>query len=220
MVPITTFKDGNILDLTSRDFYTSLIDICAEHKKDKRALAFAFILYNQKTPQVIKMLNDNEYWDSLNVTSGKFLSIFYIIQPDNYFAQDLKENNGIEMRDLYAIRSKDGIKPILKRFFNLDKQVNLPAVLFFQVTDSLVSDYFLISLDERNVEESFWELQDYIQKAVDKLEGVEFDINHNSAEIFYRLKNGVTEKRIGKQIFKLTQKFPIQLLAGWLTSKI
>lgn len=220
MVPIYTLKDGQVVALQTGELYNSILDICSEHKSTNRALAFAFILFNYKNPQIYKILNDDDYWRAMNQTSGKYLSIFYISQPDTYFGQDLMESDGKEQRGLHGLKTKDLLIPMLKRYFELDEKIDLPAVLFFQEQDGLLTDYFLVGLDERKLEESFWELQDYIQTAVDNLEKITLDNYANSREIFNQLKSGVEGHKLRRKIFKTTQQFPTQLLAGWVVGKV
>ncbi len=220
MVPIQTLKDGQVVAVETGELYNSIIDICREHKSTNRALAFAFILYNYKNPQIYKILDDNDYWRAMNETSGKYLSIFYIPQPDSYFGQDLVESDGKEKRGLHGLKTNEHLIPLLKNYFELDEKIELPAVLFFQEHNGLLTDYFLLGLDERKLEDSFWELQDYIQTAVDNLERITKDNHANSREIFNQLKTGVDGQRLRRKIFKTTQQFPTQLLAGWVVGKV
>jgi hypothetical protein len=78
MVPLKIFNDGMIQELSNDAFSQSIIDVCEKHRNDKRALAFAFILYDFENPQIFKILNDRNYWNALHIISGKYLSIYYI----------------------------------------------------------------------------------------------------------------------------------------------
>ena len=220
MVPIQTYKDGQVIDIQTGELYDNILTICNEHKRTNRALAFAFILYNFKNPQIYKILRDEDYWRALNETSGRYLSIFYISQQDNYFGQDLAESDGREQRGLHGLRTREQLIPLLKPYFELEEKIELPTVLFFQEHDGLLTDYFLLGLDENKMEDSFIELQQYIQTAVDNLEKITKDNYRNSQEIFNQLKSGVEGQRLKRKIFRVTQKFPVQLLAGWITGKV
>ena len=220
MVPIHTYKNGQVVDVDTGELYDNILAICNEHRLTNRALAFAFILYNSKNPQISKILRDEDYWRALNETSGRYLSVFYISQRDNYFGQDLAESNGQERRGLHGLKTHEQLIPLLKPYFELDERIELPAVLFFQEHEGLLKDYFLLGLDEKKIEESFWELQQYIQTAVNDLEKITRNNYRNSLEIFNQLKAGVEGRRLKRKIFRLTQTFPIQLLAGWITGKV
>ena len=220
MVPIQTYKDGQVIDVQTGQLYDSIATICNEHRLTNRALAFAFILYNFKNPQIYKILNDSDYWRAMNETSGKYLSVFYIAQKDDYFGQDLMESDGREQRGLHGLKANELLVPMLKRYFELDEKIQLPTVLFFQEHEGLLTDYFLLGLDERKLEDSFWELQDYIQTAVNKLQDIASENYNNSREIFNQLKSGVEGHQLKRKIFRTTQQFPTQLLAGWVVGKV
>jgi hypothetical protein len=220
MFPIQTIRGGRIIDLRNNELYDSILKICQEHRMENRALAFGFILYNLKNPQIYKILKDKDYWRALDATSGKYLSLFYIKQNENFFGQDFAKNDGVERRGLYEIETNSNLTAILKRYFELDENVNYPAVLFFQVHNNMLADYFLLNLDENMVEESFWELQKYIEAAVTELEGVKNENYKNSSEIFNLLKSGVESQKLKRKFFKLSQSFPFQLLTSWITGKL
>ncbi|CAN5261814.1 hypothetical protein BH23BAC1_BH23BAC1_50300 [soil metagenome] len=65
MVSIQTFKNGQIIDIKTGELYSNIIRVSEEHKVTNRALAFGFILYNSKNPQIVKILNGREYWKAL-----------------------------------------------------------------------------------------------------------------------------------------------------------
>ena len=220
MVPIHTYKNGQVIDIRTGELYDNIVEICNEHRLTNRALAFAFILYNSKNPQIYKILQDEDYWRALDQTSGRYLTVFYISQPDNYFGQDLTESEGKEERGLHGLMTYERLVPLLKPYFQLDEKIELPAVLFFQEHNGLLTDYFLLDLDENKLEESFWELQQYVQTAVDNLEKITEENYKNSSEIFKQLKSGIDGKRLRRKMFKATQSFPLQLFAGWIVGKI
>jgi hypothetical protein len=219
MVAIKAIRNGQVEDLATGELYSDIQKICDEHRLTNRALAFGLLLFNLKNPQIYKILNDKAYWTALDVTCGRYLSLFYVKQEDNYFGQDLIESDGIGRRGLHELKAGQHLVPIIKNHLNLDERISYPAVLFFQVHEGQMTDYFLVSLDERNVEDSFCELQTYIQKAVNELEEVKKENFGNSREIFALLKSGVKHERLKRKIFRSTQKFPVQLFLGWLTGK-
>ena len=220
MIPIQTYKDGQVIDVQTGELYNNIVTICNEHRSTNRALAFAFILYNSKNPQIYKILRDEDYWRALNETSGRYLTVFYISQPDAYFGQDLSESDGVERRGLHGLMTYQELVPLLKPYFELDEKIELPTVLFFQEHNGLLIDYFLVGLDENKLEESFWELQRYIQTAVDNLAMITKDNYKNSQEIFNQLKLGVEGQRLKRRIFRATKSFPLQLFASWIIGKV
>src|SRR5580704_1457649 len=61
-----------------KSFESKMLEICNEHRKEDRALAFAFILYDFENPHLRKILEDRYYWEALNIISGKYLTVFSI----------------------------------------------------------------------------------------------------------------------------------------------
>ena len=123
MVPLKLFKDGRIHELSTDAFGQSIIDVCEKHRKENRALAFAFILYNFENPQIFKILNDRNYWNALNTISGQYLSIYYIHSRENTFGEDLAAISDREQRGLYPIECKNNlgaVLPMLKKYLKLN----------------------------------------------------------------------------------------------------
>jgi hypothetical protein len=223
MVPLKIFQDGRVHELSTKDFSEGIIELCEKHRNEGRALAFAFLLYDFQNPQIIKVLEDRDYWNALNATSGKYLSIYYIHTKERFFAEDLNASNGVEKRGMHPISGGvdiDNIVPILKRYLALETNVKMPSILFFQVEGALISDYFLIELFEETIEKSFIELKDYILEAVASLKRIDPTCYENYQPIFECLKREVKSKRFRKVSFGNVQKFPVQLLINWFLGNI
>jgi hypothetical protein len=223
MVPLKILKDGAIHELRTDDFNQSIIDVCNKHREESRALAFAFLIYDFENPQIIKILNDKDYWNALHMISGEYLSIYYIHSRESTFGEDLATTSNIEKRGLYPIDGNNNlgiIQPMLKRYLELNEDVKNPSILFFQVDGTLICDYFLIELNEEKIEESFLELRDYISSAVTRLKMIAPENYGNVQPIFESLKQGVSSTKFRKILFKSVQKFPVKLLLSWLVGKI
>ncbi len=223
MVPIKIFEDGSIHGLSTDDFSKGIIDLCETHRKENRALAFAFLIYDFENPQILKVIEDINYWNALNTISGKYLSVYYIHSRENIFGEDLSVHNGHENRGLYPIDDKthrSHVIPMLKNYFALDEYVKLPAIMFFQVEGKQISDYFLIELFADKVEESFLELKDYISSAVKRLKMIAPVNRENLHPIFESMKQGVKFTKFRKILFKNVQVFPINLLLSWIIGKV
>ena len=187
MVPLKIFQDGHVHELNTKEFSQGIIELCEKHRNESRALAFAFLLYDFRNPQIIKVLEDRDYWNALNAISGKYLSIYYIHSKERNFAEDLEASNGVERRGMHPISGGvaiDNIVPMLKRYLALETNVKLPSILFFQVEGQLISDYFLIELFEGTIEKSFIELDDYILEAVASLKRIDTTCYENYQPIF------------------------------------
>jgi hypothetical protein len=223
MVPLKIFQDGHVHELNTKEFSQGIIELCDKHRNETRAIAFAFLLYDFRNPQIIKVLEDRDYWNALNAISGKYLSIYYIHSKERNFAADLEASNGVERRGMHPISggvTMGNIVPMLKRYLALETNVKLPSILFFQVEGKLISDYFLIELFEETIEKSFIELKDYILEAVASLKRIDPTCYENYQPIFECLKRGVDSERFRKVSFRNVQKFPVQLLLSWLIGKV
>jgi hypothetical protein len=223
MVPLKLLRDGSIHDLSTDAFHQSIIDACNKHKEDSRALAFAFILYDFKNPEISKILNDRDYWAALNIISGEYLSIFYIHSRKNIFGLDQAKDAYCEKRFLYPIDGDDNLSgslSMIKRSLDLDEEVKNPSILFFQVDGTLVCDYFIVELSEEKIEESFLELKDYISSAVTRLKMITPENYRNAQPIFFSLKQGVQSTKFRRILFKNIQKFPVPLLISWIVGKV
>jgi len=219
MVPLRVLTNGRIHELNADDFSNGITDLCEKHREQNRALAFAFLIYDFCNPQIIKVLNDIDYWNALNIISGKWLSIYYIHSSDKNFGEDLTAASKIETRGMHPIRTNEPFchtLPMLKRYLALDNDVSLPSILFFQVEDGLVSDYFLVELSEESIEKSFIEFKNHINAAVERLKMVAPENYDNSQPIFNSLKEGVESTKFRKALFRNVQKFPVGMLLSWL----
>lgn len=223
MVPLKIFENGSIHELNADDFSNGVINLCEKHREQNRALAFAFLIYDFRSPQIIKVLEDIDYWNALHVISGKWLSIYYIHSGEKKFAEDLAAASEIETRGMHPLRTNVPFchtLPMLKRYLALDYDVSLPSILFFQVEDGLISDYFLVELSEESIENSFVELKNHINAAVERLKMIAPEYYENSQPIFDSLKQGVESTKIRKALFRNIQKFPVGLLLNWLRGKL
>ncbi|MBU0663816.1 MAG: hypothetical protein KJ990_04640 [Proteobacteria bacterium] len=223
MVPLKIFEDGSIHEFNNDNFCHGIIELCEKHIDENRALAFAFLIYDFCNPQIFKVLEDIHYWNALNAISGKLLSIYYIHSREKYFAEDLSAASEIERRSMYPISTGNNsshLHPILKNYLSLDYNVKLPSILFFQVEGGLISDYFIVELDEESIEKSFIEVKSYIEAAVERLKMIAPEYYGNSQPIFESLKQGIGSIRFRKVLFRNIQKFPVKLLLGWLLGKV
>lgn len=201
--------DNDNAPLATKEFLMDIVSTSIEHKKQNRALAFAFIVYNFESPQVAKILEDNHYWDTLNRTASKYLSIYYIHSD----AESLNQNSvvfspsidGKAFNLMHGFRKVGGpsdIKiPVLEKFFGIEEKINLPALVFFQIDDQSISDSIFIELKEKEIEKSFLEIKEAVSEAVNRLKHIDESNYQNSEEIFRELKTGLN-KLNHKMVFK------------------
>lgn len=218
MIPIQVLKDGQIAPVKKNKLYTDILGLCEEHQSEGRALAFGFLFFDERNPHIRKMLNDHDYWLALDSISGKYLSIFYIVQNSYVFGQDLIEAEDVERRGLFQLELEQ-IRPMLKHYFAVEEKIKLPTVMFFQVRNGMITDYFWVELFEEKIEESFIELKSYISTAIQGLKSIKVENFNNSTEIFNLLKADVEFQILKRKVSKGVQKFPVQLLIKWIIGR-
>jgi hypothetical protein len=183
-----------------------MIQICNQHRIEKRALAFAFILYDFENPQLWKVLSDNEYWLSLNEISGEYITVFSLnYKVRKKTIQRKRQNNGFGGFE-YLINIPTNLNPskgtneLISKYFGNEIQVKYPAVLFFQVDNESIIDSLLIELKEERIEPAFIELKDYLKSSVEALKQIAPENRGNIKEIFDCLESNVESTQSVKKI--------------------
>ena len=151
----TIYHNSNDEGHNFSSFNDEMIKICNLHRKEKRALAFAFILYDFENPHLSKVLNDREYWLSLNAISGKYITVFSLNykEPKKAIQSKRQQSNsfvGFEfLTDIStSFNPSQGTNELISKYFGDDIEVKYPAVLFFQVDDESVVEELQLKMDE------------------------------------------------------------------------
>lgn len=178
-----------------------ILNICAQHKKEKRALAFAFIVSDLDDPQITKILRDDDYLNALHKVSGKFLTVFYL--NDNYVKKTIEKASVSKiMRIELGVQKINATKDFSPKYLaqNLLNKDNLPSpsILFFQVENNLITDYTFAQLRESKIEEGFVEMKEIIKTAINSLGNVQEENTSNSNELFELLKQSVKSSEFWK----------------------
>jgi hypothetical protein len=198
-----------------QDLYTNLIEICKSHKKDDRALAFAFILYDFTNEAIREALQQETKWDALHTLSGKYLTVFSIHSKPirRVRAKSNKPGDGY-IHMLTSISSYDTPEEseqlLIDKYF--DKEVSFPSLLFFQVDDDKVIESILIELKEKGAQDTYYEIKEYIAAAVKALKKIEPNSRNNHKEIFRQVMGNVEQvkaykdaKRVGTKVIPLVR---------------
>jgi hypothetical protein len=221
MVPIALKADKQF---DEEEFKEHLLKLCNHHKKQKRALAFAFIVYDFDDQAINQILKHKDYWSNLDKISGKFLSVFYINSRDSYYKMRQKQIyneeiqaaiNSRESNICFRIRNTHFLIPLtpkptpldnaigfIKKEFKLDDNLKHPFVLFFQTDGEDISDFFIVTLKQEKLEEAFFELRDHIKNAVDSLSEVKPEYIDNYQEIFDLIRSGVKDAKFNDFVKK------------------
>jgi hypothetical protein len=200
-----------------QNFYNKFIEICEEHRNENRALAFAFILYDFENPQIAKVLNDTDYWLSLNEVSGKYLTVFSLHYKPKVRYRRSFDRYGTNVMHHMTMGStfnnpSEDTNLLIRNYFGEDIQVKYPSVIFFQIQNNQVVDYEMIQLDEKNIEGAFIELNYYIQEAVETLKQITEENYKNRKEIFdlvssnvKSLRSSIVRKKFFKKVSSITE---------------
>ena len=180
-------------------FHHDILKTCLRHKNDGRALAFAFIVYDYKSPAIQKILQDGYYFNTLNKTSGKYLTIFYLLPDDKEEGDRIQP---IQWITSLSVTSKgfDDYNDFFNDNFETGYGSKPPYILFFQIEGDEISDYFAVFLKEKKFEETFIEIQTQIESAANCLAKINPNFYHNSKEIFEQLETSVQGANIRSSI--------------------
>ncbi|EKT3963736.1 hypothetical protein AAIP55_001289 [Flavobacterium psychrophilum] len=185
-----------------------ILEVCSKHKTEKRALAF--IIADLHNPHVNKILRDYDYINSLHEISGKTITVFFMM--DNYVDKSINEttqsNKMLFEFGVEPINAPPSIMPKdLAKILIEDEILSTPAILFFQVEDFVVKDFFVTKLTENKIEDGFLEIRDIIQKAVNSLSEVKEENKENSKELFNLIKQEIEHSDFWKNAKKNYDKF-------------
>ncbi|MCF6269500.1 MAG: hypothetical protein L3J41_07310 [Melioribacteraceae bacterium] len=219
MVPIVLKReDCNNKELTIEEFRKDFINICRSHHSDKRALVFAFLLYDFDNAYISQIIKNPEYWNALDYLSGKYLSIFYIHTKDkNLF--DKYESPKVLYNMLSVLGNKspyEESRTILENHFGIKSRIKLPSVLFFQVRENSLSDYFIVELKASSLETLFNELIDTVRETVTTLQKVEKENYNNLNEVFELIRTSIRNKHQLELITKVIKKIPVVNLLSFI----
>ena len=184
--------DGQFDGVESLEKY--ILEKCYEHKKEKRAFAFALIVYDFNDPHVTKILEDDDYFNALDYTSGKFLTVFYVHSEYLQHQSDRAKKSNT-MRIELGVQKVNGPVNVSPKFLG-EKLINnetlpSPSVIFFNTTDYVITDYTIARLRQNQTENGFNELLKVIQAAVNSLNGIQEENRNNDQEIFNLLKQSI-----------------------------
>jgi hypothetical protein len=186
-----------------------ILSVCKKHKEEDRALAFAFIISDLNNPHVNKILRDDDYLNALHNISGKYLTVFFL--NDQYVDRTLnKAKNSMTMKLELSVEPISGPPYIMPRHLAevlLNQEILVsPSILFFQVDNDIVTDYFITNLRENKIEEGFIEIKEIISKAVESFSMVKDEYKNNSKELFTLLKNAIDTSEFWKNAIKTYEK--------------
>src|SRR6185437_6834927 len=146
MWQITEHAQAGRRALSLDDFDRDFLAICEAHRAQGRALAFAFIIFDARSPHLRKALDDDAYWQALDALSGRQITVFSFLA---YLHERSPEAPQRVMRAMFAVPANLVANPQdrLTELFPGLARAKLPAILFFQVADREVVGSTTVSLN-------------------------------------------------------------------------
>lgn len=195
MYPIYIEKRRTGEGISVENFVKKFKEICSTHQKEGRASSFAFIIHDFTNPEISKVLDDKNYFNALDEISGSNLTVFYLhlTSEKNKKIEFLGEQRLV--RDL-----TNEMNNFLVEQFELDREISTPAILFFQIKERQIIDFFFCSLTERTTEKAFLEIENLIKKSVSVIKQIAPANKENYPEIFTLIKNEIDSIKTIKTI--------------------
>lgn len=193
--------NGQIEDVDSLEKY--IIKKCYQHRVEKRAFAFALIIYDFSNPHIAKIFEDEKYFNAFDYISDKYLTVFYInseyMRNQNIKAK--KSNRMILELKIHEIKAPINVSPkvIGEKLLN-EETLPSPSIIFFNILENNITDYTIAKLRENKVEDCFNEIIKIIEIAVNSLKNVKEENRKNEKEIFNLLKNSIEESELLKNV--------------------
>lgn len=144
MIPIFEQGSGRGIGHSLESFAARFDQICAEHLKNKRASAFAFIFYDRHDEALRQLLHEQGVFTQLDRLAGKSLSVFFLHTGSDKALQLFNE----------------GFLTIL----GVEESAITPCVVFFTLRSSdRIDNVRVVSLDQADLVHGFHELYQVIQ---------------------------------------------------------
>lgn len=186
MYPIYIEKVRTGEGITVENFVKTFKEICSTHHKEGRASSFAFIIHDFTNPEITKVLDDKNYFNALDEISGNNLTIFYLHLSD----EKNKKVQFLGKERLVKDLTKE-MNDFLVQEFELEREISTPAILFFQIKDKQINDFFFCSVKERTIEKAFLEIENLIKRSVSVIKQISPENRENYPEIFTLIKNEI-----------------------------
>lgn len=208
------YQHSNGKGLSFNSFKDNLIEICNDHRNNEKALMFALIIYDFENPQLPIILQNEDYWRSLNQISGKYISVFSLNykKPKKIKKSRSYSDTGSKYTSFLTsiptdLFPSEGTELLINKYF-VDKsdKIEYPAILFFQVDNNEVTESFIVELKEEETEKAYLELKEILKVVSQALEKVLPECRNNFDEIYTITKNNIESLKMKTKIKKLSLK--------------
>ena len=207
MITICEYNDGRCADYRPQEFVDRFLSICAEHRDQKRAMLFAFLIYDFLNPQVIKVLKDHDYWTSLDILAGSFVSVFAFHSPTD---------NSASSSTTRLPQFNAPVITILNQHFGISN-ATMPTLLFFQVADEAIAGQQIVKLRATTVETAFEEINSILKDAISAVSDVTPENFGNAEAIFTLVSQQLSQRHTIVQLQKVAKQLKsVASIAKWL----
>jgi len=148
MIPIFEQGSGKGIGHSIDSFLRRFNEICKSHIAEKRAKAFALVLYDFTDNALRHILKDQGVFARLDRLSGRNLSLFYLHAGTQHSINKFNET--------------------LLSSLQINNQVTLPCVVFFRLSEdgNNFKDIAIAELDHADLVHGFHELYEVINRYV------------------------------------------------------
>lgn len=197
-MPTLDIYKTRIAEFTTQQFIDNCVDTCASLQEDLDVLLFAFLLFDESTPEYRKLLRDSDYSDAIEAASGKHLVFFTLserIKPQPPL---------VETRIDFATEDDplaDCYSRVLDAIFDDHMSGWFPSVLLFQVVDGSIQEYRVVSLPHGTARESLDAMTTLFKNVAGCLDGIAPENYNNKTEIFDVVVSDIENRELRTYIF-------------------
>jgi hypothetical protein len=183
MHPIHLRAGRSEVGLSASELHAEVIGTCNKHRAEKRALVFAFLLFDRRHAQVARVLEDPRFYETLDQIAGSLLTVFFIHSEPSQRGKT---------RDAWNLEADEVAKIITGEFEVAGAwDRTKPAILFFQVENERVSQARFASFRDDRLDDTFMAIRRLLKTAADSVAAVQPEYAGNSTEIFNLIDNAV-----------------------------
>lgn len=191
-------------------FVREVMAVCEDHRNQGRALLFAFLLFGSRDPEVMKVINDRDYWRALDHEAGEYLTVFVMTSPLSDPRSPRQRWNEFEQGA--AVRALE----VLKNHFRAPEEVQLPCLTLFQVKDGEVIDGFAARIVGESSDATYRCIKGHFTLVRDALLDLREENKKQDQEIFSLVRRRFDEAHQLNQLKRIAG--PLRSLASVLKS--
>lgn len=180
--------------IAAHEFSEHFLEICEQHRREHRALAFALLLYRLEDASLIKTLQDEAYWNALDEMAGRFVTVYVFYSP-----MRLPKSPDDPWREKDVEEASAALE-LLQQHFSFGQRLNLPCMLFFQVQGNEVTDSYVVPLSQLSIEATFSEVREILDVTRRAVEKVRPENKNNAQEIFSLIRGELKDHHLARII--------------------